>query len=517
MFRLPTITIATMLAGLLCQCSNSNSLDILIVNATVYDGFHTEPQSLMIGIRADTIALIANNDEPLPTAKQIIDAAGYVLSPGFIDPHTHAMDDLSDSLKRANLNYLLQGVTTVVTGSDGNSDNFIAKRLTEWEQQGIGTNAAIMVGHRNIRRSAMGMAQRVPTAEELANMQTLVTRGMEAGALGFSSGLYYAPASFANTEEVIALAKISAAYNGIYDAHIRDESTYNIGVLAAIEESIHIAEEAGLPANISHIKCLGVDVWGLSDTIVQTVTAARERGVIITADQYPYRASGTHLTAALLPKWAFADGEYQEKLALASERARIALAVTENIRRRGGPTSLLLIKATETELEGQTLAQIADNSALSPTETALAIMEKGDAAVASFNMNTEDLHHFMQQDWVMTCSDGTNAHPRKYGSFPRKIRQFVLADSVLSLGQMIRQSSGFTAQVFGIKRRGQIKEGYYADLLLFQPDSVLDVATYTEPNLLSTGIDYIVLNGELVVKEGMYQGQFAGQVVRRED
>lgn len=496
--------------------SEEHQLDVLITGGLVYDGVSPEGQVMDVGIRADTIVFLGDAKAADLSARKIIEAQGYIVTPGFIDSHTHALSDLSDSLKSANLNYLLQGVTTVVTGSDGNSENLIGQRMSQWERDGIGTNAAMLVGHRNIRRTVMGVAERAPTAEELANMKQLVESGMKAGALGFSTGLYYAPANFADTDEVVELAKVSAAHGGVYDAHIRDESTYNIGLMAAIQESIEIAERADIPVNISHIKCLGVDVWGMSSAIVDTINAARAAGLKITADQYPYRASGTHLSSALLPKWVFADlSDYTQKFEDPELLPRIKAGVQENIRRRGGPTSLLLILADMPDVAGKTLGDIAAEWSVEPTDAALTIIKNGDAAVASFNMNPDDVHHFMQQPWVITCSDGTNAHPRKYGSFPKKIREYVLEKEVIDLTQMINQSTALTAETFGIPRRGKLQPGYFADLLVFKPEELRDNANFTEPDLLSSGMHYIILNGQIAVAEGEVLKRKAGRVVRR--
>ncbi len=511
----PTFPTLLLLLGLF-SCGPEPNLDILITNGIVFDGTNKAPQQMDVGIRADTIAFMGDASKAALIATEIVDAEGYYVTPGFIDPHTHAMKDLSDSLKNRNLNYLLQGVTTVVTGSDGNSDNFIGERLTRWQNNGIGTNAAILVGHRNIRRLVMGMREGAPTPAELANMKTMVRRGMEEGALGFSSGLFYSPASFSDTEEVIELARVSAEFGGLYDAHIRDESTYNIGLMAAIKESIEIAKKADIAANISHIKCLGVDVWGMSSAIVDTIRAARSRGLRITADQYPYRASGTHLGAALLPKWVFADmDDYTPRLADPDLLPKIRAGVAENIRRRGGAGSLLLVLAKMPGLTGKTLAEVAEAWKLPAEDAAIKIIADGDAAIASFNMNEEDLFRFMQQDWVMTSSDGTTAHPRKYGSFPKKIREYVLEKKVLPLATMIWKSAGLTAEVFGIPKRGQLKVGNYADVLVFKPAELRDNASYTEPARLSTGMWYIFLNGEVAVAKGEIQDGLFGRVVKR--
>ncbi|WP_026231541.1 N-acyl-D-amino-acid deacylase family protein [Neolewinella persica] len=500
----------------LSACTPEPTLDILIIGGMVYDGTDQPARQVDIGIRADTIAFIGDASETEHVAARTVEAAGYSVTPGFIDPHTHAMKDLSDSVRHQNLNYLLQGVTTVVTGSDGGSDNFIGDRLTHWQNNGIGTNAAIMVGHRNIRQLVMGMREEAPTAEEMTNMKAMVRRGMEEGALGLSSGLYYSPASFSSTEEVIELAKVSAEFGGLYDAHIRDESTYNIGLLAAIKESIEIAEKANITANISHIKCLGIDVWGMSSAIIDTIEAARSRGLRITADQYPFRASGTHLGAALLPKWVFADiDDYTPRLVDSVLLPQIQAAVAENIRRRGGAESLLLVLSELPNLEGRTLAEVAEEWQLSDVEAAIKIIANGDAAIASFNMNEEDVFRFMRQDWVMTSSDGTTAHPRKFASFPKKIREYVLDKEVLPLADMVRKSTGLTAEVFGIPKRGKLQVGNYADVLVFKPEELRDNASYAEPALLSSGMWYIVLNGEVAVAKGEVQEGLFGRVVRR--
>lgn len=511
----PSFPILLLLLALF-SCSPEPSLDILITGGLVFDGTNQPPRQMDIGIRADTIAFMGDASKAELMAARLVEAKGYYVTPGFIDPHTHAMKDLSDSVKNRNLNYLLQGVTTVVTGSDGNSDNYIGKRLAHWQNNGIGTNAAILVGHRNIRRLVMGMRESAPTPEELTNMKTMVRRGMEEGALGLSSGLFYSPASFSETEEVIELAKVSAEFGGLYDAHIRDESTYNIGLLAAIKESIEIAEKADIAANISHIKCLGVDVWGMSTAIIDTIRAARSRGLRITADQYPYRASGTHLGAALLPKWVFADiDDYTPRLADPGLLPKIRAGVAENIRRRGGAGSLLLVLAKMPDLAGKTLGEVAEAWELSAEDAAIKIIADGDAAIASFNMNEEDLFRFMQQDWVMTSSDGTTAHPRKYGSFPKKIREYVLEKRVLPLATMIWKSTGLTAEVFGIPKRGQLKVGNYADVLVFKPTELRDNASYTEPARLSSGMWYIFLNGEVAIAKGELQDGLLGRVVKR--
>lgn len=502
-----------------CNAPTSSTihLDTLLLNAQVHDGTAKTPYTADVGLIADTIAFIGDSQKQNFKTNKTIDLNGFLLAPGFVDTHTHALADLSDSLKNSNLNYLFQGVTTVLTGSDGGSVVYIGKTLEEWEKQGIGTNAAIMVGHRTIRNLVMGGRDDVPTAEEMTNMKTLVARGIDEGALGFSTGLYYAPASFATTEEVIELAKVAANKNGIYDAHIRDESSYSIGLIAAIEESIHIAKEADIPVNISHIKALGVDVWDKSDEVIALIEKARKEGLKITADQYPYQASGTHLNRALLSKWVFADERpFEEKYSDPKLKQKIEADITENLRRRGGAESILIIAAAQSDtLNGKNLAEIANNWQLTPVQAAIEIIKNGSAAIASFNMKAADIENFMKKEWVMTCSDGSNAHPRKYGTYPKKIREYVLEKKVLTMEEMIRKSTRFPARTYQIPHRGEIKVGYFADLIVFKPEKVKDRATFISPAEYAEGMEYVFVNGVMAIEKGRYTGALAGRAIRK--
>lgn len=497
-----------------CQKTGQH-FDILIRNAQIIDGSGSQAYLGSCGINADTIAWIGSNDRGL-TADQIIEAKGYTLSPGFIDPHTHTLRDLQSTTRNGNENYLQQGVTTVINGNDGGGSYEVGRLLAALDSQGIGTNAALFVGHRPVRRAILGMQQRAPTSTELKNMQSLVRKGMREGALGFSSGLFYSPASFSKTEEVIELAKVAAEFGGLYDVHIRDESSYNIGLLAAIKETIDISRAAQVPANISHIKALGVDVWGQSQAVIDQVAQARAEGLLVTADQYPFEASSTSLSAALVPKWVFADVEdFRERFDDPNLLPKIKEEMAENLRRRGGPASILLIAATDSTLDGQNLETIANLRQTNPIETAIKILQAGGSAIASFNMQEADIKNFMKQDWVMTSSDGGSPHPRKYASFSKKIKYYVLQEKVLSLEAMIHRSSGKTAAVFGIPKRGLLQEGYFADLLLFKPEAIQDHATFIEPAQLSTGIHHAWVNGEQVIEGGIYNGKLAGKAIYR--
>ncbi len=501
-----------------CNSSSPTVYDLVIRNGQIIDGSGKPAYRADIGIQGDTIAVLQTNDQPIKGIKEI-DASGYTVSPGFIDPHTHAMGDLGDTVRNANLNYLHQGVTTVFTGSDGRSVIQVGDRLRKWEEQGIGTNAIMYIGHGTVRQRVMGMRDAAPTEEELDNMKQLVAKGMKEGAYGLSSGLFYAPASYSTTEEVIELAKVAAQYGGNYDVHQRDESSYTIGLLAAVEETIRIAEEANIPAHIAHIKCLGVDVWGKSTEVIRMVEAARDRGLKVTADQYPYRASGSSITGALVPRWVQTDDPSpKEKLADPKLRPKIIAEMKENMRRRGGPESLLLTfpNKKDKDLVGLNLAQVSERWQVAPIEAAIRIYLNGGSSLGSFNMRQDDIANFMKQPWVMTGSDGSGGHPRKYGSYPKKIRQYVREEKVLPLNEMIQKSTHLPATTFGIPKRGLLKAGYYADIIIFKPEEVIDKATFEDPTALAEGMEHVLVNGQLAITDKAYTGALAGRALRRQ-
>jgi len=318
-----TCLVLTSFAVLLSGCSISHqaensraslspsaaSADILITSGRVYAGLDTEAQMLDIAVCGDKICGLYPSGSKKVIAAKVIDAKGKIVSPGFIDPHTHTLEELSSRDKNHNLNYLTQGVTTVVNGNDGAGPVDIAKTANALEANGIGTNVALLVGHGSVREQVMGRAPRFATKQELEQMSALLNQAMQDGALGLSTGLYYVPGSFANTEEVVTLAKVASKYNGIYDTHLRDESTFNIGFSAALDEAIYIAQSADIHLHLAHIKALGVDVWGQSVNAIRKIEQAQTSGISISADQYPWLASGTFLHSAVMPKWAMADSK----------------------------------------------------------------------------------------------------------------------------------------------------------------------------------------------------------------
>jgi N-acyl-D-aspartate/D-glutamate deacylase len=492
-------------------------VDLLIKRGKVIDGSGSRPVVADIGVKGDQIVFIGDATKEKISASRTMDATGLAVAPGFIDPHTHTLEDLSDSNRKSNESYLMQGVTTVITGNDGGGPIRVQETLDRWQQQGIGTNAALLVGQGTVRRQVMAMSDEEPSPEQLEQMKEIISRAMDEGAFGMSTGLYYAPGSYAKTEEVIELAKVAALKGGVYDSHMRDESSYTIGLLGSIKETIRIGREANIPVNISHIKALGTDVWGKSADAIDLINKARAKGVKVTADQYPYTASGTSVTAALVPRWAEVggNGELLKRIEDAMIRPRLIAEMETNLRRRGGAESLLITSAGESAIVGKTLGQVAKQRNQNPVEAALEIIKAGGAGVASFNMSEKDIENFMKQEFVMTGSDGSDGHPRKYGTYPRKLREYVYKKKLISLAFAIRHSSALAAETFRIPGRGLIRKGYYADIIVFDETSIADRATYEQPQLLAAGMKYVFVNGKPAVEDGKYNGALAGRPLRK--
>lgn len=491
----------------------SHDLDILIRNGSVLDGSGAAAKHIDIGIRGDRIVLLAKSTRL--KAKRVIDARGLVVAPGFIDPHTHTLGDLSNPASSGNDAYLMQGVTTVAVGNDGSSPLQIGATLRKLAQQGVGTNVAMFIGQGSVRRAVMGMSDAVPTPAQMASMKALVDRGMKEGAIGMSTGLFYAPGSYSSTEEVIALAKVAAADGGIYDTHMRDEDSYSIGLLNAVRETIRIGREAHIPVMISHIKALGKNVWGQSTAVIALVNDVRASGVNVTASQYPYNASGTSIQASLIPRWAEVDGRTAllRRIDDPQIRPRLIADMQKNLDDRGGPETLLITVAPDKEFMGKTLAAIAQEHKISPIEAAFMIIKKGGASVASFNMQESDIRNFMRQPWVMTCSDGSPGHPRKYGTFPRKLRKYVFDEHVIPLPFAIRSMTSLPAETLRLKDRGLLKPGYFADVVIFDPTTIRALSTYKEPKLLATGVTYLLVNGQFAIDAGKLTNIRAGRAL----
>ena len=487
------------------------SVDLILRGGTIYTGSDA-PFVGDVAISGDRIVRVAAHVSF--TARRVIDAKGMIVSPGFIDPHTHMGDDLlSDNPARRLIPmFLLQGVTTAFIGNDGGGAIDVGAVLGSATVKPVGINYATYTGFGTIREAVIGAAKRAPATPELARMKALVADAMCHGAIGLSTGLFYAPQSFSKTDEVVALAAEAGKRGGFYDSHIRDESSYTVGLLAAIDEEIEIARRAHIPAHVSHIKALGVDVQGQAPAVIARIAAARATGLNITASQYPWSASGTSMVASLIPLWAQDGGRpaLLKRLADPALATRLRSDMAENMRRRGGADTFLIV---EGRFRNERLSAVATTLRTDPIAAAIAVIRSGDVAVVSFNQSEADIGAFMQQSWVMTDSDASGGHPRVYGSFARKYRKYVVEDHVLTLRDMIERSSAVTADWFGLTGRGHLKAGAFADVVVFDPKTYASRATYAAPTELAAGVRTVLVNGVVAVDHGTLTGRAAGRAL----
>jgi N-acyl-D-amino-acid deacylase len=514
MISLLKLLLATSLA------QGADSVDVLIRNGTVYDGSGTPGRVTDVGVRGDRIVFIGDGSRM--RAGRTIDARGLIVAPGFIDPHTHVLAGAPSTNERERRaeSALMQGITTVTIGPDGRGPYNVAQVMADWDRLGAGTNLYNLVGFGAVRGAVMGNSSAKATPAQIDSMRKLIDKAMREGAYGVGGGLFYAPQSYSSTEEVIAVVSAAKPYGGVYDSHQRDESSYTIGLLNSVRECIRIGRESGLTTNIGHVKALGVDVWGYSDSVLRLMREARAQGQMVVADQYPWTASGTGLSAALLPRWAQAGGgdSLRARIADAATRERILTEMRDNLRRRGGDSTLLLINgnAAARPYIGKTLKQVAAEKGKPAVETALEMIRDGlDMGVASFNMTERDIETFMKDPFVMTSSDGSGGHPRLFGTYPRKIRRYVLDKPVITMERMIQSASQQVAEVYGIRERGSIRQGYFADVIVFDPATIRERATYVEPELLSQGMRWVLVNGKFAVDQAQPTGVMAGRGLRK--
>lgn len=505
-------------------CAHAQTYDVLIRGGRVLDGTGTPWVHADIAITAERIVAVGRLGDA--KAKTLIDATGLYVSPGFIDGHSHAGPQLARRAVPPPLALLTQGITTVFVNPDGGGPTDLEAQRREFNRAGLRVNVAQLIGHNSVRSAVLGSADRAPNEEELARMGELVRKAFDHGAFGLSAGPFYMPGTFSKTEEHIALARIAAQYDGFYTSHVRDEADYTIGVVAAIDEVIRVAREARLPGIVTHIKVLGPRVWGQSGEIIRRIDAARAEGVEIFADQYPYEASATALTAALVPAWAQEGGvgALKGRLAQPEQRARIRREMIENLERRAGARNIQIRKhAANPALEGRRLDDIALEKGLAPIDAAIEMIVAGGASIVSFNMTEQDIRAFMVQPWTMVCSDGELVpfgegvpHPRSYGPYPRVLRRYVLEEKVLTLERAIHAMTGLPATVFRVRDRGAIRPGAYADLAIFDLAEVRDRATYDKPHQLSEGMRHVFVNGRAVFNGRHETGDRPGQVLRRQ-
>ena len=507
---------------LLTGCSEDPKYDVILLNGKIIDGSGTEPYTGSVGIKNDKIVAIGNLQGK---ARQVINATGLVISPGFIDMHTHAVRGIFD-VPTAEA-FLFQGVTTLTDGNDGTSPLPIGEHYKKISSTKISPNWAVFVGQGTVRRQVMGLENRAPTNQELEQMVSIVDQAMKEGALGLSSGLFYVPGSFSTKNEVVELAKVASKYGGIYISHMRDEAAL---IIESVNETIDIGKLAKLPAVITHHKVIGKSNWGLSKETLKLVDNAVNEGFDVYLDQYPYTASQTSLRA-LIPQWAQAGGREMllQRIENPEIRAKIKEEIVERIlfdRGGGDPKNVVISEAKwDTSLEGKNLAEITISYGLEPSaenaaETVFKIYKQGNARAVFHAISDEDVKNIMQHPRASIASDGPmmvfgvgKPHPRSYGTYPRVLGKYVREQNIISLPEAIRKMTSLPAKVLSIEERGLIKEGYFADIVVFNEKTISDNATFQNPHQYSNGVEYVLINGVIVIKDGKHTGAKPGKVL----
>lgn len=496
--------------------------DIILRNARVVDGAGSPWFRADVAISGDTIAAIGR---PLSgRAARVIDVGGQIVSPGFIDMHTHARRGIFD-LPTAD-NYLHQGVTTLMEGNDGNSPVPIGEFLEKVARARTACNMGTFIGHGSVREEVLGRVNRQANPAEMARMAAMVRAGMTEGAFGLSSGLVYLPGTFAPTQEVVALARIAAETGGIYITHMRDEAA---GVMESVRETIAIGESADLPAQITHHKVAGPGQKGKSRETLRLVEEARARGVDVTMDAYPYMAGRTGLDS-LLPVWA-REGGREAMLARFADptlRPKILAGIVESLRMdrgAGDPANVQIsYSPREPELAGKTLAEITrargrGTGFEAAAETVLEILQKSFVRAIFHSMAPEDVERIVVHPLTMIASDGevvpvdTAQHPRSYGTFARVLGEYVREKKLLTLEEAVRKMTSFPAARLNLPDRGLLSPGMKADIVVFDPERVADRSTYEKPHQFAEGFSYVLVNGQLVLTEGTITGARPGKVL----
>lgn len=473
---------------------------IAIVGATLIDGTgHSSLRNSVVIIRGDSIVAVGRQGQiRLPSDATILNAQDLVLAPGFIDAHNHSDRGFKDD--PAAETQVSQGITTVVIGQDGGSALPVGDYLRNLDQNPIALNVLTFVGHATVRSKVMGDdTNRLATPAEIDAMKRLVEQGMRDGAIGLSTGLEYETAKPASTEEIIALASVAGRYHGIYISHIRDEADKT---LEALTEAIRIGREAHLPVQISHIKLGSVKVWGRANEAVALIEKARRRGQDITADCYPYEAWSSTIRV-LIP-----SGRHDDPV-----------AVAQGIEDVGGAQNITIVSCSaHRDYEFKTLEEISAKEAITPVAAYMKIVRDGGAGVVCHSMKEADIKVFYQRPWVMVSSDGGigSRHPRGAGTYPRVLGRFVRESKWLALPEAIRKMTSFPATRFKLKDRGLIRPGFKADLVLFDPNRIIDRATFQEPQLIATGVERVFVNG-VEVWNGKTTGKLPGKALRRLD
>jgi dihydroorotase/N-acyl-D-amino-acid deacylase len=517
--------VATLHTSLAPANAQQQVFDLILRNGRIVDGSGSPWYRGDIAIRGDVIVHIAASiTQP---AARMIDVRGQVVAPGFIDIHSHARRGIFD-VPTAD-NYIRQGVTTVIEGPDGSSPVPIAPFLAQLDSLRKSINIGTFIGQGSIRSEVVGSADRRATPAELVRMQALVEQGMRDGAFGLSTGLFYVPGTFTPTEEVIELAKIAARFGGIHISHMRNEAS---GVVQSVLETIRIGEEGALPTQVTHHKVVGPGYWGQSVQTLRLIDEARARGVDATIDQYPYTASSTSVQSALMPAWALEGGNsnIRQRLSDPTTRARIRAETATIIRlERGGgdPKNVVIANCSwDATLAGKNLADITRLRGMEPTienaaEATLWITEQGGCQGIFHAINEQDLVRILRHPATMVATDGEiptfgrgNPHPRSYGTFARVLGVYVRDQNVLTLEDAVRKMTSYPAQRLGLLDRGLLKPGMKADIAVFDPAAVRDLATFENPHQYAEGFLMVLVNGQIVLENDGVTTARPGRVLR---
>jgi len=553
--------------------------DLLIRGGRILDGSGNPWFYGDVGVRDGRIAAVGVLTNA--TAKRTIDATGKFVTPGFLDLHSHADGGLNNPDTRHAPNIVAQGITLVVVNQDGRSPNWpLRNQRALYEKQGTGPNTALMVGHGTMRSRVMEQrSNEVATEADIKAMQALVDQGMQDGAFGLSAGLEYNPGRYSETREVAALARMIKPYGGVYISHERSEGadpmwhvksdpTPFVSLLEAVQETITIGRESGAVVVASHLKAKGANYWGSSQAATRLIREAREQGIEVYADQYPYETSGTDGSTVVIPGWALrppapegrgnqpgdqlqagaggrgAGGRggrggrgggppikdvFRQRLGNDLDAVKIRMDIGHEIDRRGGAARIIINDFPDPKYVGKSLQFVATDLKTSPVDAAIWLQlngadRAGGARMRGFSLAESDMDHIMQQEFTATCTDGGIAtpgqglpHARFYGTTARKIRYYTLDRGVITLPFAIRSMTGLPAQILGLKDRGLVRTGYRADLVVFDPQTIADKATFTEPHQYPEGIPFVFVNGVAVMDEGKFTKATPGRVLTPEN
>jgi N-acyl-D-aspartate/D-glutamate deacylase len=492
--------------------------DLVLRGGTIHDGSGGEPAVGDVAIKAGRIVAVGKFE--ISGSPRVIDCDKLIVAPGFIDLHSHSDSGIVKPETRQNANFLMQGVTTVVTGNCGGGPTDVAAYFKQIDEHGAGTNVLHLVPHGSLREKVMGNVNRPPSPAELEKMKQLTTRAMRDGACGMATGLIYTPGSYSKTDELIALAQVVGEHGGIYASHVRDEGS---GLLESFDEILTIGREAKLPVHISHIKVSGRANWGLAPDGIAKLRAAREAGQRVTADQYPYNASSTSLAAHVIPD-ELRDWKVLEiALADPTRGPKVREQIQKSLNERDGGECLVVANfSAQRDWQGKNLVQIAKETSKTPLEIVITIMSRGGAAMINFGMQEDEVRLFMREDFVATASDGSTMsldspsqpHPRAFGCFPRKIGYYSIEGRVIPVAQAIRSASGLPADILGLKDRGYLRPDCHADVVVFDPAAFRDTATFEKPLQWATGVKLLLVNGEIAVESEKPTGKLAGRAIR---